>query len=184
MWHDLLCQPPVYISVLSRLFLFVKICFGLCHWLAKRQNAGLLQNVLDCLNDPMDHWKQLSSNITTTRVNVNRPLITSLVDLLLLCTSILCNKKPTTVPPPDIWPTERGRQGGAHTRLRKCLSKPGDRVFRDTCIITLVETWLDESASDSEVNLDNFFTIKADRTSQLGEERLGGLCLYQQLMVY
>lgn len=54
----------------------------------------------------------------------------------------------------------------------------GERLFRDVCIIALTESWLDESISDSEINLDNFLTVRADRTRQSGKERGGGLCVF------
>lgn len=54
----------------------------------------------------------------------------------------------------------------------------GERLFRDACIIALTESWLDESISDSEINLDNVLTIRADRTRQSGKERGGGLCVF------
>lgn len=54
----------------------------------------------------------------------------------------------------------------------------GERLFRDACIIALTESWLHESISDSEINLDNFLTVRADRTRQSGKERGGGLCVF------
>lgn len=53
-----------------------------------------------------------------------------------------------------------------------------ERAFRDTCIIALTETWLDESISDTEVSLDNFTVIRSDRTGQSGKTCGGGVCLF------
>ncbi|CAM4567741.1 unnamed protein product [Leuciscus chuanchicus] len=86
-------------------------------------------------------------------------------ELLRLRSSILCNEKPADIPP-EIRPRKRGSRGG------------GERLFRDACIIALTESWLDESISDSEINLDNFLTVRADRTRQSGKERGGGLCVF------
>ncbi|XDV33380.1 hypothetical protein PO909_003804 [Leuciscus waleckii] len=123
-------------------------------------------------------------------------------ELLRLRSSILCNEKSADIPP-EIRPRKRGSRGGVRARLRRRPFRPplpsiilanvrslrkkmdqlhakcqGERLSRDACIIALTESWLDESISDSEINLDNFLTVRADRTRQSGKERGGGLCVF------
>lgn len=50
-----------------------------------------------------------------------------------------------------------------------------ERSFRDTCIIVMTETWL---VPDTEVNFDHFYTMRAERTSQLDKEKGVGVCTF------
>ncbi|KAL0192138.1 hypothetical protein M9458_010434, partial [Cirrhinus mrigala] len=44
-----------------------------------------------------------------------------------------------------------------------------ERGYKDACIIVLTETWLDEEVPESEVSLDHFTILRADRTHQSGK---------------
>lgn len=126
-------------------------------------------------------------------------------DLLSLRGSATHGLTPLDVIPADILckPRKRGRRGGARARLRRRPFKPplpsvvmanvqslrnkmdilharcqGEKSFREACIIALSETWLKDSIPDEEVRLDNFTIIRADRTSDSGKERGGGVCVY------
>lgn len=54
----------------------------------------------------------------------------------------------------------------------------GVRLFKDASIIALSESWLDKSIFDSEICLDSFFTVQADRTSDSGKEIGRRLCVF------
>ena len=45
-------------------------------------------------------------------------------------------------------------------------------------MIGLSETWLDENATDTEVNLPGFTCIRGNRTSASGKRNGGGVCLF------
>ncbi|CAJ1071423.1 RNA-directed DNA polymerase from mobile element jockey [Xyrichtys novacula] len=112
-------------------------------------------------------------------------------DLLQLRSSVLCKVGPGDPIPPELRPRKRGKPGGVRTRLRKRRFRPHlpsiilanvrslkpkmdvlharcrlTRAFKEACIIALTETWLNETTSDSEVNLDGFTIIRADRTAK------------------
>lgn len=53
-----------------------------------------------------------------------------------------------------------------------------ERTFRDACIIALTETWLDGTTPDSEVSLDHFTILQADRTRKSGKNKGGGVCIF------
>lgn len=53
-----------------------------------------------------------------------------------------------------------------------------EKAFPEASIIALTEPWLNDSITDGEVSLDNFTTIRADRTKESGKERGGGICIY------
>ncbi len=44
--------------------------------------------------------------------------------------------------------------------------------------MAVTESWLDESVPDAEVALDGFELLRADRTSNSGKLRGGGVCMY------
>ena len=131
-----------------------------------------------------------------------KQLTYSQVELLQLSSSALCNARPAVNLPPEIRPRKRGRRGGVRTRLRKRPFRPSlpsillanvrslrnkmdllhakcrvERAFRNVCIIALTETWLDGDVLDTEVSLDNFSILRADRTSRSGKDRGGGVCI-------
>ncbi len=128
--------------------------------------------------------------------------------LLFFRGSIHCQLNPSILIPPDITLTsglrrKRGRRGGVRCRLRrrafktplpsiilsnvrslknkldllhaKCLM---DASFREACVLAVTESWLDESVPDAEVALDGFELLRADRTSNSGKLRGGGVCMY------
>ncbi|KAL0168321.1 hypothetical protein M9458_036543, partial [Cirrhinus mrigala] len=127
----------------------------------------------------------------------------SRADLLQLQSSALCQQKPSVALPPEIKLRRRGRRGGVRTRLRKRPFRPPlpsiilanvrslrnkmdllhakcsmERGYKDACIIVLTETWLDEEVPESEVSLDHFTILRADRTHPSGKVRGGGICIY------
>ena len=50
--------------------------------------------------------------------------------------------------------------------------------YRESAVIDLSETWLDENATDTEINLPGFICIRGDRTSASGKRHGGGVCLF------
>ena len=124
-------------------------------------------------------------------------------ELLLHRASLWSNIKPAVDLPSELKPRKRGKRGGIRSRVRRRPFRPPlptvimanvrslrntmdllharsryQKTFKDVCIIALSETWLDESVPDSEVSLDNFTIIRADRTRDSGKRRCGGVCLY------
>lgn len=53
-----------------------------------------------------------------------------------------------------------------------------ERAYKDACIIALTETWFDEEVLESEVSLDHFSILRANRTCQSGKETGSGICIY------
>lgn len=148
---------------------------------------------------------QLIHDVRNLEAHSGNKLTYSRVDLLLLWDSIPRCLKPVDVIPADIQhrPRKRGRRGGIRTRLRRRPSKPllpavvmanvqslrgkmdilhakcrVEKAFREASIIALTESWLNDSITEGEVSLDNFTTIRADRTKESGKERGGGICIY------
>ena len=50
--------------------------------------------------------------------------------------------------------------------------------YRESAVIDLSETWLDDNATDTEINLPGFTCIRGDRTSASGKRHGGGVCLF------
>lgn len=116
-------------------------------------------------------------NILTLASVGNHRLTYTGADLLQLWSSVLCQQKPPVALPPEIKPIKprrRGRRGGVRTRLRRRPFRPPlpsiilanvrslrnkidllhakctmERGYRDACLITLTETWLDEEVPES-----------------------------------
>lgn len=53
-----------------------------------------------------------------------------------------------------------------------------ERAFTEAHIITVTETWLGEAITNNEVSVANFSVWQADRTSQLGKNRGGGVAIF------
>ena len=51
-------------------------------------------------------------------------------------------------------------------------------AYREACPPTLCETWLNSSIPDSEIYLDGYELLRADRSCDSGKSRGGGVCLY------
>lgn len=126
--------------------------------------------------------------------------------LLLLQNSIHCSLNPDTVIPSEIRASlkrKRGRQGGVRCRLRRRPYRPPlpsiilanvrslrnkmdllhakclmGSSFREACVLALCETWLDGSFPDSEVSLDGFRIIRANRSEHSGKVRGRGVCMF------
>ncbi|KAI2664123.1 RNA-directed DNA polymerase from mobile element jockey [Labeo rohita] len=146
----------------------------------------------------------IHNNLALALLTSDQKLLTySRADLLQLRSSALCQQKPPVALPPEIKLRRRGRRGGVRTRLRKRPFRPPlpsiilanvrslrnkmdllhakcsmERGYKDACIIVLTETWLDEEVPESEVSLDHFTILRADRTHQSGKVRGGGICIY------
>ena len=50
--------------------------------------------------------------------------------------------------------------------------------YRESAMIGLSETWLDENVTDTEINLPGFTCIRGDRTSASGKRHSGGVGLF------
>ena len=50
--------------------------------------------------------------------------------------------------------------------------------YRESAVIGLSETLLDENTTDTELNLPGFTNIRRDRTSASGKRQGGGVCLF------
>ena len=50
--------------------------------------------------------------------------------------------------------------------------------YKDSCIIGLTETWLQDIDTDSMMSLTGFTLIRSDRTEASHKERGGGVCAY------
>lgn len=103
-------------------------------------------------------------------------------------------------------PRKHGKQGGVHVKLRKqSLSRiplPSiiltnaqylrnntnelqvhvrlQREFRDSCLLAIIEIWLSDRDSDSDITMDGFGApVHLDRDAgATGMSRGGGVCLY------
>ncbi|KAI2649485.1 RNA-directed DNA polymerase from mobile element jockey [Labeo rohita] len=126
----------------------------------------------------------IHNNLALALLTSDQKLLTySRADLLQLRSSALCQQKPPVALPPEIKLRRRGRRGANVRSLRnkmdllhaKCSMERG---YKDACIIVLTETWLDEEVPESEVSLDHFTILRADRTHQSGKVRGGGICIY------
>lgn len=60
--------------------------------------------------------------------------------------------------------------------LRACVQHLAD--YRQSCLICLSETWLTESDPDSSVELEGFTLLRADRDSNSGKTKGGGVCVF------
>ncbi len=114
--------------------------------------------------------------------------------LLFLRGSIHCQLNPSILIPPDITLTsglrrKRGRRGGVRCRLiRRPFKTPLPLIILsnvrslknkfEACVLAVTESWLDVSVPDAEVALDGFELLRADRTSNSGKLRGGGVCMY------
>ena len=98
---------------------------------------------------------------------------------------------------------KRGRRGGVRARCRRRGSRipmpmivtgnvrslrnkideltgltRWNYAFRDSSLICLTETWLQENDPDTAFNLDGFTVIRGDRTADSGKTTGGGVCVY------
>lgn len=68
--------------------------------------------------------------------------------------------------------------GSLRNKVDMLQARLWERAYREACVISLTETWLDEAILDMEVCLDNFNITRVDRTKSLGKERATGVCVY------
>ena len=50
--------------------------------------------------------------------------------------------------------------------------------YRESCLLSFSETWLNQSIPDEEVDMENFHLARSDRTVDSGKSRGGGVCMY------
>ena len=58
-----------------------------------------------------------------------------------------------------------------------CASCQFNRDYKDSCMICLTETWLEERDADGTMQIDNFNIFRGDRKST-SKQRGGGVCIY------
>ncbi|KAK7907136.1 hypothetical protein WMY93_015748 [Mugilogobius chulae] len=100
-------------------------------------------------------------------------------------------------------PRRRGRRGGVRQRLRRRGSRPPlpsvilcnvrslkNKIeelrlltgtcfeYRESCLLTVTETWLHPDVPSSLVELNGFALVRADRSYESGKVRGGGVCIY------
>ena len=133
--------------------------------------------------------KESGALLPEPRVNARVNGLTYSQDDLLQLRSSMPYGIQAPILPGEIRRRKRGRRGGVQTRVRKRPHRPPlptiilanvrslrkqmdelhakcqvERTFKEACIISVTESFLDETVADSEVHLDGFTLFRADRT--------------------
>ena len=120
-------------------------------------------------------------------------------ELLSLRPNVTC--KPDAEIPKELKARKRGRKGGVYNRIKKrgqrvplpivitgntqSLNNKMDELqgcvkyfseYRHASLLGFTETWLTQHSTG--VDIDGFYCVRGDRTSESGKKSGGGLCLY------
>lgn len=137
---------------------------------------------------------------------VSRPLLKYTPDILrsLNHSSVTVDKHSSDLPNPANNKTrKRGRKGGVRERLKRRRTRPflpelvvgnarslNNKIdelracckhlneYRCASLLCFSETWFQESASNSSLDIEGFCLKRADRTCESSKTRGGGTCVY------